>query len=47
MMNHHPDRSCDQKHCDSGDAMFLIRHVTSREHMLKGLCEFVCGSLSQ
>ena len=35
---HHP-KSRDHKHCDSG-GMFLICHVSSREHILKGLCEF-------
>ena len=24
--------------------MYLIYHVTSREHMLKGLCDFMGGS---
>ena len=41
---HHPDKSCDHGHYDSGDIVFLICHVTSREHMFKGLCEFVGGS---
>ena len=36
-----PDKSCDPKHCDSGDIMFLICHVTSCEHMFKRLCEFM------
>ena len=39
---HHPGNSCDHKHCDSDDAMFLICHLTSREH--KGLCKFMGGS---
>ena len=34
-------------HCGSGNRMFLICHVTSRDHMLKWLCEFVGGSPSQ
>ena len=37
---HHPYKSFDHKLCDSGDIMFLIRHMTSREHRFKGLCEF-------
>ena len=39
---HYADKSCDQscdKHCDGGDIMFLVCHVTSREHMFKELCE--------
>ena len=35
---HHPDKSCDHKHCDCGDS-----HVTSSEHMFKWLCEFKGG----
>ena len=38
---HQPDETCDHKHCYSADIMFLICHVTSREHMLQGLCEFI------
>ena len=34
----HPrDRSCDHKHCDSGDIMFLICLMTSRQHVFNGL----------
>lgn len=41
-----PDKSCDHKNCDNGDIMFLICQVNSREHIFKGLCEFIGGSLS-
>ena len=41
---HRPDKSCDHKHCDSGDLMLLVFQVTSREHMFKGLYKFVGGS---
>ena len=44
---HHPDKSCDHKHCGSGDIMFLVCHVTSPGHMFKGLCEFMCESSSR
>ena len=27
--------------------MFLICHMTSREHMFKGICEFMGGNPSQ
>ena len=38
---HHTGRSCEHKHCDSGEIAFLICHVISREHMSKRLCEFM------
>ena len=38
---HHPDKSCDHKQYDSGDKMFLICHLTSYEHVFKGLYEFI------
>lgn len=41
---HHPDKSCDHKHCDSKD-MFSVNYVTSHEHMFKGLHEFTGGGL--
>ena len=40
---HHSDKSCDHKHCFSGD-IFLICRVTSREHMFKELCELWMGA---
>ena len=45
---HHPDNSCDHRHCDSGGIMivFLICHVTSPEYIFKGLYEFMGGSPS-
>ena len=43
---HHHDKSCNHKYYDSGN-MFLIHHETSREHMFKGLCEFIGGSFSR
>ena len=42
---HHLDKSCDESHFDSGD-MFWICHVTSRQHMFKGLFEFMSQSPS-
>ena len=44
---HSADKSCDHKHCNGGDKMFLIYHVTSREHVFKGLCEFMGENLSR
>ena len=40
MLCHYADKSCDHKHCNDGDMMFLICHMTSHEHMFKGLREF-------
>ena len=39
-------KSCDYNHCDSGDIMFLIGHVTSGEHMFNRLYEFMGGNTS-
>ena len=44
---HHPGKCCEHRHCDSGDIVFLNYHVTSREDMFKGLCEFMGGCLSR
>ena len=33
---YHPDKPCDHRYCESGD-MFLICHVTLRDHMFKEL----------
>ena len=46
VLSHYPWKSCDQKHWDGGD-MFLICHMTSCEHMFKGLREFMVSSPSQ
>ena len=42
---YHLDKSCDESHFNSGD-LFLIYHVTSRQHMFKELFEFMCQSPS-
>ena len=39
----HLGKSCEHRHYDSGDIVFLICHVTSCEHMCKGLCDFMGG----
>ena len=44
MLYHYAGKSCDHKHCDGGDITYLIFHVIFREHMFKGLCEFVGGA---
>ena len=41
---YHPDKSFDHKNCDAKDIVFFICHMTSLEHMFKGLFEFVGGS---
>ena len=46
MACHHPDKSCDNNHCYSGNIMFLICLVTFREYMFKVLCEFMGGNYS-
>ena len=42
---HYTDKSCNHKHCNGGDIMCLICHVTFRGHKFKGLCEFMGRSL--
>ena len=41
---HHPEKFGDHTHCDTGDAMFLICHVISRDHMFTGLYKVMSGS---
>ena len=36
MVCHHPDKFSNHNHYDIGDLMFLIFHVTSQDHVLKG-----------
>ena len=38
MLCNYADKSCDHEHCDGGDVP-----RDSREHMFKGLCEFMGG----
>ena len=44
VVSHHPNKFGDHRHCGNGDLMFLICHMTSRDHMLKGLYGFIGGS---
>ena len=39
----HLSKSCEHRHYNSGDIVFLICHVTSCEHMCKGLCDLMGG----
>ena len=41
----HPARIGGHRHCGSGD-MLLIYHMTSRDHVFKGLCDFKGESFS-
>ena len=43
----HADKYCGHEHYDVGDIVFLVCHVTSRKHMIKGLCEFMSGNPSR
>ena len=43
---HHPGKFGDPRHGDCGDIMNLTCHLISRDHMFKGLCEFMGVSLS-
>ena len=42
-----PDTLCDHMHFDNKDKKFLICHVTSRNHIFKGLFEFTDQSPSE
>ena len=44
---HYADNFCDHKHCDGGDMIFLICHLTTHEQMFKGLCKFMGGNPSR
>ena len=46
MLRHYAYKSCDQNQCEGGH-IILIFHVTFREYMFKGLCEFMGGSPSR
>ena len=41
----HHGRSCKHRHCDDGDTVFFICHVTSRKHVTE-FCEFMGGNPS-
>ena len=43
MVFHHSDKFGDHRYCDSGDTMFSICHLTSRDLMFKVLCKFMGG----
>ena len=36
LLYHYTDKPCDHRHCDGGDIMFLICHVSSCKHIFKG-----------
>ena len=44
---YHPDEFGDHRHCDSKNVLFLICHLTSMDHMFKGLCKFIGESPSE
>ena len=39
-LSYHPAKSGGHRSCTRGD-MFLIWHVTSHDHMVRGLCDFI------
>ena len=45
-MFQHTGNSSEHKHFDGGDIVLLIFYVSSREHVFKGLCEFMGESPS-
>ena len=42
----HPGKFCEHKNGDSGYIIFIICHATYRDHIFKGMCEFMSGSPS-
>ena len=42
-----PAKSGDYRHCDTGDLMFLICHMTSNNHLFRGLYNFIVESPSK
>ena len=46
-MCQHFDKFGHHRHCDSGNLMFLIFHVTSCDYKFKRLCEVLDGGPSQ
>ena len=42
-----PAKSGDHWHCDTGDLMFLICHMTSNNHLFRGLYNFIVESPSK
>ena len=47
MLCHYAAKSCDHKHYDGGDIMFLVCHVTYRKQIFEGSFEFMRGSPSR
>ena len=43
----HSNKFSDHRHCGNGDLMFLICHVTSHDHVFKGLYGFTDGTQSR
>ena len=42
---HHPDKFGSQRHCVSGDVIFLIYHIILQDHLIKGSSDFMARSL--
>ena len=40
MVNHNAAKFSDHRHCGSGDIMVSICHVISKDHFIKGFCNF-------
>ena len=43
---HNPAKFGGHKHCGSRSIMFLVCHVISQDHVIKGLCDFMDKSPS-
>ena len=45
-ISNHTAKFGDFRHCGSGDEMFLICNMISKDQVFKGLCDFMGGSYS-
>ena len=44
MVSYHLTKLGGYKHCGSGNIMVLICHMTSQDHVIQWLCDFMGGS---
>ena len=46
IVTHHLAKFNGHRPCGSGDIAYLIYHVTLKDHLIKGFCDFMEGSSS-
>ena len=45
MVYHHPNKFCDNRHCNVRDLITSICQVISRDHVLEGPCDIMDGNV--